>query len=104
MPTALLAFGRVRGILLSLAAIAQELREFDQARKDYQQALKIKIEFGVKRSSAVGNRYSQASTYSTLRYNSKSLPSLGRQCHDSTTPANLPQPQRTYPVRTLASI
>ncbi len=70
MPTALLAFGRVREILLSLAAIAQELREFEQARNDFQQALQIFIEFS--------DRYSQASTYSTLRYNSKSLPSLGQ--------------------------
>lgn len=46
MPTALPAFGRVCEILLSLAAIAQELREFEQARKDYQQALQIFIEFG----------------------------------------------------------
>jgi tetratricopeptide (TPR) repeat protein len=41
-----------------LGIVAQELREFEQARKDYQQALQIKIEFG--------DRYSQASTYHQL--------------------------------------
>jgi hypothetical protein len=34
-----------------LGAVAQELREFEQARNDYQQALQIFIEFG--------DRYSQ---------------------------------------------
>jgi tetratricopeptide (TPR) repeat protein len=38
--------------------VAQELREYGQARKDYQQALQILIEFG--------DRYSQASTYGQL--------------------------------------
>ncbi|NJM58907.1 MAG: tetratricopeptide repeat protein [Synechococcales cyanobacterium RU_4_20] len=41
-----------------LGTVAQELREFEQARTDYQQALQIKIEFG--------DRYSQASTYGQL--------------------------------------
>ncbi len=38
--------------------VALELREFEQARNDYQQALQIKIEFN--------DRYSQASTYHQL--------------------------------------
>ena len=42
----------------SLGIVAQELREFEQARTDYQQALKIKVEFN--------DRYSQASTYHNL--------------------------------------
>jgi Tfp pilus assembly protein PilF len=29
-----------------LGAVAQELREFEEARRNYQQALQIKIEFG----------------------------------------------------------
>jgi Flp pilus assembly protein TadD len=33
---------------------AQELREFEQARKDYQQALQIQIEFGDHYSQALG--------------------------------------------------
>jgi tetratricopeptide (TPR) repeat protein len=41
-----------------LGRVAQELREYDQARKDYQQALEIYIEFG--------DRYTQASTYHQL--------------------------------------
>jgi tetratricopeptide (TPR) repeat protein len=41
-----------------LGSVAQGLREFDQARNDYQQALQIDIEFD--------DRYSQASTYSQL--------------------------------------
>jgi tetratricopeptide (TPR) repeat protein len=41
-----------------LGSVAQELREFEQARKDYQQALQINIEFG--------DRYNQASTYHQL--------------------------------------
>ena len=41
-----------------LGRVAQELREFEQARSDYQQALKIKVEFN--------DRYSQASTYHQL--------------------------------------
>jgi tetratricopeptide (TPR) repeat protein len=38
--------------------VAQELREFEEARRNYQLALQIKIEFN--------DRYSQASTYSQL--------------------------------------
>jgi tetratricopeptide (TPR) repeat protein len=41
-----------------LGAVAQELREFEQARNDYQQALQIKIEFG--------DRYSQHHQYHQL--------------------------------------
>jgi tetratricopeptide (TPR) repeat protein len=41
-----------------LGAVAQELREYEQARNDYQQALQICIEFG--------DRYSQARTYFCL--------------------------------------
>ena len=41
-----------------MGIVAQELREYDQARQDYQQALQICIEFG--------DRYSQASTYGQL--------------------------------------
>jgi tetratricopeptide (TPR) repeat protein len=41
-----------------LGSVAQGLREFEQARKDYQQALQIFIEFD--------DRYSQASTYFML--------------------------------------
>jgi tetratricopeptide (TPR) repeat protein len=41
-----------------LLKLAQELREFEQAQKDYQQALQIYIEFN--------DRYSQASTYHQL--------------------------------------
>jgi hypothetical protein len=37
-----------------LGAIAQELREYEEARKNYQQALATYFEFG--------DRYSQAST------------------------------------------
>ena len=38
--------------------VAQELREYEQARKDYQQALEIQIEYN--------DRYSQAGTYGQL--------------------------------------
>ena len=41
-----------------MGIVAQELREYEQARKDYQQALEIKIEYN--------DRYSQASTYGQL--------------------------------------
>jgi tetratricopeptide (TPR) repeat protein len=41
-----------------LGMVAQELREYGEARQNYQQALAIKIEFG--------DRYSQASTYGQL--------------------------------------
>jgi tetratricopeptide (TPR) repeat protein len=41
-----------------LGRVAQELREFEQARADYQQALQIKVEFN--------DRYEQASTYHQL--------------------------------------
>lgn len=41
-----------------MGSVAQELREYDQARNDYQQALQIFIEFD--------DRYSQASTYFML--------------------------------------
>jgi tetratricopeptide (TPR) repeat protein len=42
----------------NLGRVAQELREFEEARRNYQQALEINIEFG--------DRYSQASTYFCL--------------------------------------
>ena len=42
----------------NLGIVAQELREFEQARTDYQQALQIFIEFN--------DRYSQAGTYHQL--------------------------------------
>ena len=42
----------------NLGIVAQKLREFEQARSDYQQALQIKVEFN--------DRYSQASTYGQL--------------------------------------
>jgi tetratricopeptide (TPR) repeat protein len=42
----------------NLGAVAQELREWDDARHNYHQALAIQVEFG--------NRYSQASTYHNL--------------------------------------
>jgi tetratricopeptide (TPR) repeat protein len=45
-------------IKLVLGIVAQELREYEQARADYQQALQIKVEFG--------DRYSQASNYGQL--------------------------------------
>ena len=38
--------------------VAEELREYEQARKDYQQALQIKIEYN--------DRYSESITYSQL--------------------------------------
>jgi tetratricopeptide (TPR) repeat protein len=41
-----------------LGIVAQDLREFEQARKDYQQALQIDIEFG--------DRYSESIVYSQL--------------------------------------
>jgi tetratricopeptide (TPR) repeat protein len=41
-----------------LGAVAQNLREYEEARKNYQQALAIYVEFG--------DRYSQASTYHQL--------------------------------------
>ncbi len=41
-----------------LGIVAQDLREFEEARRNYQQALQIKIEFG--------DRYSSASTYHQL--------------------------------------
>ncbi|MGK7875304.1 MAG: tetratricopeptide repeat protein, partial [Xenococcaceae cyanobacterium] len=41
-----------------LGRVAQELREFEQARRHYQQALSIYIEYG--------DRYSQAGTYHQL--------------------------------------
>ena len=41
-----------------LGMVAQELREYEQARKDYQQALEIDIEYN--------NRYGQAMTYHQL--------------------------------------
>ena len=41
-----------------LGSVAQKLREYDQARDYYQQALEIKIEFG--------DRYSSAETYGQL--------------------------------------
>ncbi|MEG3438506.1 CHAT domain-containing protein, partial [Pannus brasiliensis CCIBt3594] len=41
-----------------LGRVAQELREFEEARENYRQALAIKVEFG--------DRYSQASTYHQL--------------------------------------
>ncbi|WP_245894880.1 tetratricopeptide repeat protein, partial [Nostoc cycadae] len=41
-----------------LGIVAQELREFEQARRNYQQALDIKIEYG--------DRYSCASTYGQM--------------------------------------
>ncbi|MBU7585403.1 MAG: tetratricopeptide repeat protein, partial [Nostoc sp. TH1S01] len=41
-----------------LGMVAQKLREFEQARRNYQQALEIKIEYG--------NRYACASTYFQL--------------------------------------
>ncbi|TAF52208.1 MAG: CHAT domain-containing protein, partial [Oscillatoriales cyanobacterium] len=41
-----------------LGIVAQELREYEEARRNYQQALQIKIEFN--------DRYSQASTYHQL--------------------------------------
>ncbi|MEM7773445.1 MAG: tetratricopeptide repeat protein, partial [Cyanobacteria bacterium P01_A01_bin.37] len=42
----------------NLGIVAQELREYEQARSHYQQALDIKIEFN--------DRYSQARTYGQL--------------------------------------
>jgi tetratricopeptide (TPR) repeat protein len=42
----------------NLGAVAQELREWDDARHNYHQALAIQVEFG--------DRYSQASTYHQL--------------------------------------
>jgi tetratricopeptide (TPR) repeat protein len=42
----------------NLGIVAQELREYKEARQKYQQALEIFIEFG--------NRYSQATTYGQL--------------------------------------
>lgn len=41
-----------------LGNVAQELREFEEAQRNYQQALEINIEFG--------DRYSQAKTYHAL--------------------------------------
>jgi tetratricopeptide (TPR) repeat protein len=41
-----------------LGSVAEELREFEEARRNYQQALQIKIEFN--------DRHSQASTYYQL--------------------------------------
>ncbi|MEO1684154.1 MAG: tetratricopeptide repeat protein, partial [Cyanobacteria bacterium J06631_12] len=41
-----------------LGSVAEELREYEQARSHYQQALDIKIEYN--------DRYSQASTYGQL--------------------------------------
>jgi len=41
-----------------LGYVAQDLREYGEARQNYQQALAIKIEFG--------DRYSQANTYHCL--------------------------------------
>ena len=41
-----------------MGRVAEELREYAEARQNYQQALAIKIEFG--------DRYSQASTYHQL--------------------------------------
>ena len=41
-----------------MGRVAQELREYEQARKDYQQALEINIEYN--------DRYSQAATYHNL--------------------------------------
>ena len=51
-----------------LGIVAQELREFEQARSDYQQALKIFVEFN--------DRYSQASTYYQLGKISEELEEL----------------------------
>ncbi|KAB8334768.1 tetratricopeptide repeat protein, partial [Scytonema tolypothrichoides VB-61278] len=42
----------------NLGSVAQDLREFDEARRNYQQALQIYVEFG--------DRYSSASTYAHL--------------------------------------
>ena len=41
-----------------MGRVAQDLREYEQARKDYQQALEIQIEYN--------DRYSQAGTYHQL--------------------------------------
>ncbi|MDB9375156.1 tetratricopeptide repeat protein [Nodularia sphaerocarpa] len=46
------------GTYHQLGIVAQNLREYEQARRNYQQALNIKIEYG--------DRYSQASTYHNL--------------------------------------
>jgi tetratricopeptide (TPR) repeat protein/type II secretory pathway predicted ATPase ExeA len=50
--------GSIATLYHQLGIVAQALREYDQARKDYQQALQIFIEFG--------DRYSQAITYHEL--------------------------------------
>ena len=51
-----------------LGRVAQELREFEQARSDYQQALKINVEFN--------DRYEQAVTYYQLGKISEELEEL----------------------------
>ena len=51
-----------------LGRVAEELREFEQARSDYQQALQIYVEFN--------DRYSQASTYYQLGKISEELEEL----------------------------
>jgi tetratricopeptide (TPR) repeat protein len=48
----------IAGIYHNLGVVAQELREFEEARKNYEKALEIKIEFK--------DRYSQAGTYHHL--------------------------------------
>ena len=49
-----------------LGVVAQELREFEEARRNYQLALDIKIEFGDSPEERLRQRYSQASTYHQL--------------------------------------
>ena len=53
-----------------LGIVAQALREYEQARSHYQQALDIKIEYN--------DRYSQASTYSQLGLLSETLEEFGQ--------------------------
>ena len=55
----------IAGTYHNLGYVAQELREFAEARRNYQQALDIKIEFG--------DRYSQADTYHQLGYVAQEL-------------------------------
>ncbi len=49
----------------NLGWVAQDLREFEEARRNYQQALQIKIDFG--------DRYSCASTYHQLGWVAQDL-------------------------------
>jgi len=55
----------IAGTYHNLGYVAQELREFAEARRNYRQALDIKIEFG--------DRYSQADTYHQLGYVAQEL-------------------------------